>query len=164
MALRMVCACLCVCVRLCVSMHISQQKGYKIMSQEHLWVKKFLSSARVQNGGKKDTLGATIVNSASQFDFANNTQTNWQHELNNRAVNVTAAVLRNMIICCHQYLEISWPSLIMPDINYTMYLWKAHNFFALFTLLSFCYSAWWLICMLLLVVIVQWNVTVLTMC
>ena len=46
------------------------------MSQEHLWVKKFLSSARVQNGGKKDTLGATIVNSASQFDFANNTQTN----------------------------------------------------------------------------------------
>ena len=68
--------CVCVCVRLCVSMHISQQKGYKIMSQEHLWVKKFLSSARVQNGGKKDTLGATIVNSASQFDFANNTQTN----------------------------------------------------------------------------------------
>lgn len=108
---------MCVCA-------VLQQKGYKICPRNPCGLRNSL--VRVQNVVGRTSWGATPVNSAGHFDF-DNTQTNWQCKRNNQAVTVTAAVLPNMIICCHQYWEISWPSLNIPDINYTMSLWKAHK-------------------------------------
>lgn len=106
-------------MRVRVSMRISNRRATRLVSGTRLGWEMPLVSENAECG-KKDTLGATSVNPTGHFDSAN-TQTNWQLKLNLPAVDAPEAVLTNMIICFHLYLEISQPWLIIPDINYIMH-------------------------------------------